>query len=113
MIEVIEIIETVKATKYRCRCSVCHLVFAPSVSPPERYRHECPGKPYNRREAKEDQRKRKENALDALLPTKTKLLLGDRVAEITKRFGFPPCEACGKRQAWLNNIHQWASNLMK
>ena len=34
-------------------------------------------------------------------------LLGNRVAQLTKAIGWPPCPACQARQKWLNRAHAW------
>jgi hypothetical protein len=32
-------------------------------------------------------------------------LVGNRIAALAKRLGFPPCRGCEFRQAWLNRAH--------
>lgn len=39
--------------------------------------------------------------------------LGDAVASVTKKLGIEPCDACKKRQEWLNNAHDWLLGLVK
>jgi hypothetical protein len=34
-------------------------------------------------------------------------LLGNRVRDVLKAIGFPPCGGCDKRRKWLNKAHAW------
>ena len=34
-------------------------------------------------------------------------LLGNRIAELTKAIGIPPCGGCNMRIDWLNRAHVW------
>lgn len=38
-------------------------------------------------------------------------LIGNRIAEVTKRFGIPPCGGCSARQQWLNKADKWVRGL--
>ena len=93
----IEITEgVVPGTKRKCRCVVCGRLTAPTSSPVELIFAKCRAIDANR-----------ESQLLTSLPAETRVLIGDRVADVLKKFGIPPCNSCEKRKQWLNRLHLW------
>jgi hypothetical protein len=48
-----------------------------------------------------------DSEITELFPGEDPTLLGNRIKALTDRFGIPPCAGCGKRQKWINDVHEW------
>lgn len=48
-----------------------------------------------------------ESEVQAIFGNTDPTLIGNRVAEMLKAIGIPPCSGCGARQSWMNRAHQW------
>lgn len=48
-----------------------------------------------------------QSAVESLPEESRRLLIGDRIKQLTDALGIPQCNGCASRQAWLNRAHAW------
>ena len=75
------------------RCEVCG--FGPYCIDVFPVYHPCSGEGYD------------VASVVAMLPAKDRLLLGDRIEQLTKAIGLPTCAGCAARKEWINKAHAW------